>query len=59
MIDLAIRLDERRGAERVGEIDQRGRLAFLDGAEAQSRDAEGRPLTVDELERVPKRYSNR
>jgi ssDNA-binding Zn-finger/Zn-ribbon topoisomerase 1 len=31
-------------------------LAFADGAEAQSRDAEGRPLTPGELERVTKRY---
>ena len=30
--------------------------AFLEGAEERSRDAEGRPLTSEELERVTKRY---
>ena len=56
MIDLRIRLDERRRADKLAEIDQRGRAAYLEGAEAQSQAAEGRPLTADELERVTKRY---
>ena len=56
MIDLRIRLDERRRAEKLEEIDRRGRAAFLEGAEAQSQAAEGRPLTADELERVTKQY---
>ena len=59
MIDLAIRLGERRRAEKVAEIDRRGRAAFLEGAEAHSQDAEGRPLTADELERVTRRYPER
>ena len=54
--DLAIRLDERQRAEKLDAIDRRGRAAFLEGAEAQSQAVEGRPLTVDELERVTKRY---
>ena len=44
MIDLRIRLDERRRDEKFAEIDRRGRAAFLEGAEAQSRENEGRPL---------------
>jgi hypothetical protein len=56
MIDLALRPDERRRAERVAEIDRRGRLAYLEGAEEQSGDAAGRQLTRDELERGTKRY---
>ena len=30
--DLRIRLDERRGAEKLGQIDRRGHGAFLEGA---------------------------
>ena len=56
MIDLRIRLNERRGANKLGEIDWRGRAAFLEGAEAQSQAAGGRPLTADELEGVTRRY---
>ena len=56
MTDLRIRLDERRRAEKLAEIDRRGRAAFLEGAEERSRTVEGRPLTADELERVTKRY---
>ena len=45
------------GAPRSSEaIDHRGRLAYLDAAEAQSQKTVGRPLTADELERVIKRY---
>ena len=55
MVDLRIGLDERRGADKLGDIDRRGHAAFLEGAEAQS-EAEGRPLTADELERVTKRF---
>jgi hypothetical protein len=54
--DLRTRLDERRRDERLAEIDRPGRAAFLEGAEAQSQAAVGRPLTADELERVTKRY---
>ena len=56
MVDLRIRLDERRRGEKLGETDRRGRAAFLEGAEAQSQSAEGRPMTADKLERVTKRY---
>jgi hypothetical protein len=56
MVDLRIRLDERQRAEKVAEIDRRGRAAFLDGAEAQSQASEGRPLTAEELEGFTKRY---
>jgi hypothetical protein len=56
MVDLRIRLGERQRGEKLAEIDRRGRAAFLEGAEAHSRGAEGRPLTVDELERVTRRY---
>ncbi len=56
MADLAIRLDERRRAAKLAEIDRRGRAAFLEGAEQRSRTVEGRPLKTDELERVSKRY---
>ena len=56
MTDLAIRLDERRRADKLAEIDRRGRAAFLEGAVAHSQAAEGRPLTAAELERVTRRY---
>jgi hypothetical protein len=56
MVDLRIRLDERRRAAKLADIDRRGRLAYLEGAEAHSQAAEGRPLTGDELGRVTKRY---
>ena len=56
MIDLRIRLDEPQRSAKVGEIDRRGRAAFLEGAEAQSQAAEGRPLTADEMKRVTRRY---
>jgi antitoxin (DNA-binding transcriptional repressor) of toxin-antitoxin stability system len=53
-------LNERQRAEkRVAKlvaIDQRGRAAFLENAEAQSRTAKGRPLTADELDPVTRRY---
>ena len=53
---LGLLLDDRRWPERAADLDGRGRLAYLDGAEAQSCEAEGRPLTGDELERVSRRY---
>ena len=56
MADLRIRPDERQRVEKLEAIDPRGRAAFLEGAEAQSQAAEGRPLTADELVRVTKRY---
>jgi hypothetical protein len=56
MVDLRIRLDERGHAARLVDVEPRGRLAYLEGAEEHSRAVEGRPLAVDELERVTKRY---
>ena len=37
MVDLRIRLDERFRADKLAEIDRRGRAAFLEGAEERSR----------------------
>ena len=56
MIDLRIRLDERRRDDKLAEIDRRGRAAYLEGAEERSSMVEGRPLTAYELLRVTKRY---
>ena len=36
MTDLRLQLDERRRAGKLADIDRRGRLAYLEGAEAQS-----------------------
>ena len=46
MTDLAIRLDERRRAEKLVDIDRGGRAAFVEGAEERSRTIEGRPADV-------------
>ena len=43
-------------AEKLEAIERRGRAAFLEAAETQSRASVGRPLTTDELGRVMKRY---
>jgi hypothetical protein len=56
MADLLILLDERRRPEEAAGLERRSRLAYVDGAEAQSREVEGRPLTGEELERVTRRY---
>jgi hypothetical protein len=56
MADLRTLLDERRRPEQAAELDRRGRLAYLEGAEERSQTAEGRPLTADELARVTRRY---
>lgn len=56
MTDLATQLRERHHANKLIEIDRRGRAAFLDGAEERSLTVEGRQLTADELERVTKLY---
>ena len=56
IVELAIRLDERRRDDKLADIHRRGHAAFLDGAEERSRTVEGRPLTANELERVTKRY---
>ena len=41
MIDLRIRLDERRRDEKLAEIDRGGRAAYLEGAEERSRTVGG------------------
>jgi hypothetical protein len=43
-------------AHNLEELRQRLRLAHVDGAEEWSRDNVGRSLTVDELERVLRRF---
>jgi hypothetical protein len=40
MADLRILLDERTAPDRAASLEARSRAAFLDGAEAQSREAE-------------------
>lgn len=44
MTYLSIALDERRHAEQLQDLDRRGRLAFVDGAEEESQAAHGRPI---------------
>jgi len=44
MVDLRIKLDERRRGDKLEAIERRGRAAFLEGAEQRSRAVEGRPL---------------
>jgi hypothetical protein len=53
--DLAMTLEERARADAFADVEQRGRLAYLAGAEEESRRL-GRPLTGDELERVIRRF---
>ncbi len=45
MMDLRIRLDERRKAAKLAEIERRGRATFLDGARGTVQ--EGRGPAVD------------
>ena len=47
MIDLRIRLDERRRDAKLAEIDRRGRAPFLEGAEERSRTVQGRLTAYD------------
>ena len=55
MIDLPSASTNAAGRQARGDRPPRP-CAFLEGVEAQSRAAEGRPLTADELERITKRY---
>jgi hypothetical protein len=55
--DLAVTLEERARADAFSGIEQRGRLAFVAGAEEESRKL-GRPLTDKELQRVVTRIPN-
>ncbi len=52
---LALVLEERRHLEKRADIGQRGRLAYLEAAEEESRHSQGRPLTGEELRRVIER----
>jgi hypothetical protein len=56
MAKLRILLHERRRAEKLEAIERRGRAAFLEGAEAQSRKAEGRPLNGRRAPACHQRY---
>ena len=56
MIDLAIRLDERRRDEKLAEIDRRGRAEPSSSTGSGAGSRRGRPLTAYELVRVTKRY---
>jgi hypothetical protein len=53
--DLAMALEERARSKRVDQLDRRGRLAYVAGAEEESRRL-GRPLTDEELDRVLRRF---
>jgi hypothetical protein len=53
--DLAMTLEERARLDAFADIEQRGRLADLAGAEEESRRL-GRPLTDVELDRVLRRF---
>jgi hypothetical protein len=44
MTYLSIALDERHRVEQLQDLDRRGRLAFVDGAEEESQAAQGRPI---------------
>jgi hypothetical protein len=57
LVDLALRLGERRKAAHLATIDENGRRAFLEGAAEEWQRANGRPPTRDELRRMLARYS--
>ena len=56
--DLAMTLEERARAGAFADIERRGRLAFVAGAEEESRRL-GRPLSGDELEQVLRNFPKR
>jgi hypothetical protein len=57
LTELALKLDAIRRADRLAAIEERARLAFISGAEEESRRAKGRGLTAGELETLLMRYS--
>ena len=56
LTDLSIKLDELRTVERRMALEERARVAYLHGAEDHSRRTLGRPLTLDELDRILARF---
>lgn len=52
LTELALKLDAIRRAERLAAIEERARLAFIEGAEAESRRSNRRRLSADELDGV-------
>jgi hypothetical protein len=56
LTELALKLDAIRRAERVVAIEERARLAFVAGAEEESRRTHRRGLTAVELEAILERY---
>ena len=57
LTELALKLDAVRRAGRLATIEERARLAFIDGAEAESRRNHRRGLTADELEVASRRHA--
>ncbi len=56
---LALALEERRADAKRTDIRKRGRLAYIEAAEAASRRSQGRGLTGEEMERVLERLPDR
>jgi hypothetical protein len=56
LVDLGLRLDERRKAVNLATIDENGRRAYLEGALERWERLAGRPPTDDELRRLLARY---
>ena len=56
LTELALKLDAIRRADRLATIEERARLAFVDGAEEESRRTHRRGLTADELAAVLARF---
>ena len=49
-------MDEAEWRAKLERLSERLRLAFIEGAEQESRRGDGRPLTEGELRRVLRRY---
>ncbi|MCJ7710490.1 MAG: hypothetical protein MUQ32_06610 [Chloroflexi bacterium] len=56
MTYLALVLQERRDAETLADLRTRSRLAYVQGAEDESRRSTGRGLTGEELKQVIERF---
>ena len=56
LTELALKLDAIRRADRLAAIEERARLAFVAGAEEESRRSHRRGLTADELEAALARF---
>ena len=55
LTDLVLRLREYGHPDRMAALERRMRLAYVSGAEGQSREALGRGLTTEELQGVVRR----